>query len=166
MSSILPTVLGQGPDQALAWSNGIEDERLRSGALTYILEGVSKREPQEAAEMLVRLDDSEAALRAADDVAGAMARTDLDQAIVWSEGLEPGLRAEAVEGVISLYASRDAEAASRWMESLSTDTDLDPAIRRFAWHSQASTPSLPPTGFPVFKTKALTTKCTTAWWGW
>ena len=88
------------------------------------------------------LEDREAAERVADDIGGSLARSNLDEAIAWSEALEPDIRSEAVEGVISLYASRDARAASQWLESLSGDTNLDAAIRRFAWHTQAREPEL------------------------
>jgi len=81
-------------------------------------------------------------VRVADDVAGSLARVDLEGAKNWSAGLDDDLRAEAVEGIIGHYASQDPVAASEWLGSLAGTTNLDSAIRQFAWRSQGSQPEL------------------------
>ena len=81
-------------------------------------------------------------MRVADEVAGSLARLDLQQAITWSATLQDDVRAEAVEGIISHYASQDPHAASDWLGSLSGTTNLDSAIRSFAWTSQRKNPEL------------------------
>ena len=43
---------------------------------------------------------------------------------------------------MSHYASLDPVAASNWLGSLPTTTNLDSAIRQFAWRSQRSEPEL------------------------
>ncbi len=142
LRSMLPFVLEAGVDDAISWTGRLADPRLRSGAITFLLSEISKSAPGQAARIMAGLEDREAAERVADDIGGSLARSNLDEAIAWSEALEPDIRSEAVEGVISLYASRDARAASQWLESLSGDTNLDAAIRRFAWHTQAREPEL------------------------
>lgn len=142
LRAMLPYVLETGVDGAINWTANLADDRLRSGALTFILSDVSKSEPERAATLMAGLEDREAAKRVADDIGASLARRDLDRAISWSEALQPDIRSEAVEGVISLYASQDAEAASRWLESLSGETNLDAAIRRFAWNTQGREPEL------------------------
>ena len=142
LRAMLPYVMETGVDGAINWTANLADDRLRSGALTFILSDVSKSEPEKAATLMAGLKDRETAKRVADDIGASLARRDLDRAISWSEALQPDIRSEAVEGVISLYASQDAEAASRWLESLSEETNLDAAIRRFAWNTQSREPEL------------------------
>ena len=142
LQSILPYVMENGSDVALTWAAGIADPQLKSGAISYIMGNLAGSEPLRAAELLNTLDDREAALRAADDVAGSYARFDLEEAKSWSAGLDEDLRGEAVEGVIGHYASRDPVAASEWMASLAGTTNLDSAIRQFAWRSLGVQPEL------------------------
>ncbi|MFP6856475.1 MAG: hypothetical protein VCA73_04335 [Roseibacillus sp.] len=139
---VLPFVLQNGAEIALNWTNGIADERLKSGAIGYIMSDISDHEPERAAQLLVTLADNNAAVRVADEVAGSLARFDLQQAITWSATLQDDVRAEAVEGIISHYASQDPHAASEWLGSLSGTTNLDSAIRSFAWTSQRKNPEL------------------------
>ena len=142
LQSILPYVMENGSDLALTWAAGIADPQLKSGAISYIMGDLAGSEPLRAAELLNTLDDREAATRAADDVAGSFARVDLEEAKTWSAGLDEDLRAEAVEGVIGHYASQDPVAASEWLGSLAGTTNLDSAIRQFAWRSLGSEPEL------------------------
>jgi len=142
LQSILPFVMENGSDIALTWTAGIADAQLKSGAITHIMSDLAGSEPARAAELLVTLDDRDAAVRAADDVAGSLARVDLEEAKNWSTGLDDDLRAEAVEGIIGHYASQDPVAASEWLGSLAGTTNLDSAIRQFAWRSQGSQPEL------------------------
>jgi hypothetical protein len=142
LQSILPFVMENGADIALTWTAGIADAQLKSGAITYIMSDLADSEPMRAAELLITLADNDAAVRVADDVAGSLARVDLEQAKNWSAGLDDDLRAEAVEGIIGHYASQDPVAASEWLGSLAGTTNLDSAIRQFAWRSQGSQPEL------------------------
>ncbi len=142
LQSILPYVMENGSDVALTWAAGIADPQLKSGAISYIMGDLAGSEPLRAAELLNTLDDREAATRAADDVAGSFARVDLEEAKTWSAGLDDDLRAEAVEGVIGHYAAQDPVAASEWLGSLAGTTNLDSAIRQFAWRSLGSEPEL------------------------
>ena len=142
LQSILPFVMENGVDIALTWTAGIADAQLKSGAITYIMRDLADSEPMRAAELLITLGDNDAAVRVADDVAGSLARVDLEEAKNWSAGLDDDLRAEAVEGIIGHYASQDPVAASEWLGSLAGTTNLDSAIRQFAWRSQGSQPEL------------------------
>ncbi len=142
LRSVLPFVTRDGIDTALQWSNRIADERLRSGAVSFILSDLSDSQPGEAARLLVDLDDQAVAARVADQVAGSLARSDLELALNWAGGLQGDLRAEAAEGIISHYASRDPQAAGAWLDSLAGSTNLDPAIRSFAWATHRSEPAL------------------------
>ena len=142
LQSMLPFVLQDGVEIALDWTEGIADKRLKSGALTYIVSDLSENQPEEAARVLLTLEDQSAAVRVADEVAGSLARVSIEHAITWSEGLPDDVRAEAVEGIVGRYASQDPDAASRWLESLSGTTNLDAAIRSFAWTTQRREPQL------------------------
>jgi hypothetical protein len=142
LQGILPFVMENGADLALNWAAGLADPQLKSGALTYIMSDLADSEPMRAAELLITLGDNDAAVRVADDVAGSLARVDLEQAKNWSAGLDDDLRAEAVEGIIGHYASQDPVAASGWLGSLAGTINLDSAIRQFAWRSQGSQPEL------------------------
>lgn len=143
LQSMLPFVMQNGADVALQWTAGLADERLKSGAITFIMSDLSQHQPEVAAEILTTLDDNQAAMRVADEVAGSLARVSLERAITWSEGLQDDVRGEAVEGIIGPYASQDPQAASQWLESLAdTDTNLDAAIRSFSRSSLNSDPQL------------------------
>ena len=140
---MIPLLLADGVTSAVTWTNGITDDVLRSGALTYIARDLSDSDPEAAADLVLSAPDQESKIRAIDDIAESWAERDLDAAIAFTERLEPELRAEAAEGVVGELASKDPQEASRWMESLSaTGTDLDPAIRSFVWNSWAKEPEL------------------------
>ena len=142
LQSLLPFVMESGAANALTWTAGIADPQLQSGAINYIMRDFADSNPRGAAALLLTLDDKRMAARAADNVAGSLARVDLEEAKKWSTGLDEELRSEAVEGVISHYASLDPVAASDWLGSLPTTTNIDSAIRQFAWRSQRSEPAL------------------------
>jgi len=143
LNSMIPLVLADGVDNAITWSNGITDEILRSGALTYIARDLSNRDPAQAAALVLSAPDEESRVRAIDDIAGSWAEQDLDAAIAFTEGLDPKLQSEAAEGVVGKLASKDPQKASRWMESLAANgTNLDPAIRSFVWNSFSKEPEL------------------------
>ncbi|RPF85430.1 MAG: hypothetical protein CBB78_012645 [Roseibacillus sp. TMED18] len=90
--------------------------------------------PEEETEYLRQIDESQKEKE--------RALEDLEEAKRWSTGLDEELQSGAVEGVISHYASLDPVAASNWLGSLPTTTNLDSAIRQFAWRSQRSEPEL------------------------
>lgn len=142
LRQILPLVTQEGVEDALDWSRSIADEQLRSGAITFILSDLSREAPEQAAAAVINLDDSKVAARVVDDIAGSWARQSLDDAIAWTQDLEPNLRAEAAEGLIGPYASQDPEGAAQWLTSLSGTTNLDGAIGRFAWTSMQKNPQL------------------------
>lgn len=144
LQSMLPFVMENGADIALTWTEGIADARLKSGAITYIMTDLAESEPARAAELLISIGDNDAALRVADDIAGSLARSDLQQAISWSANLNDDIRGEAIEGIIGHYATKDPVAASEWLGSIanSSTTNLDSAIRQFAWRSQREHPAL------------------------
>ena len=143
LNSMIPLLLADGVTSAVTWTNGITDDVLRSGALTYIARDLSDSDPEAAADLVLSAPDQESKIRAIDDIAESWAERDLDAAIAFTERLEPELRAEAAEGVVGELASKDPQEASRWMESLSaTGTDLDPAIRSFVWNSWSKEPEL------------------------
>ena len=142
LQSLLPFVIEGGAADALTWTAGIADSQLQSGAINYIMRDFADSNPRGAAELLLTLEDKRVAARAVDNVAGSLARVDLEEAKRWSTGLDEELQSGAVEGVISHYASLDPVAASNWLGSLPTTTNLDSAIRQFAWRSQRSEPEL------------------------
>ena len=142
LQSLLPFVMESGAADALTWTAGIADPQLQSGAVNYIMRDFADSNPRGAAELLLTLEDKRVAARAVDNVAGSLARVDLEEAKRWSTGLDEELQSGAVEGVISHYASLDPVAASNWLGSLPTTTNLDSAIRQFAWRSQRSEPEL------------------------
>ncbi len=142
LQTMLPFVMQDGIEVALNWSAGIADGRLKTGAVTYIMSDLTQSQPEVAAEVLGGLEDSSAAVRVADDVGGALARISLERAVRWSEGLQPDLRAEAMEGIVPHYAAEDPQAASQWLESLSGTTNLDAAIRSFALTAQHQEPQM------------------------
>ena len=142
LQSLLPFVMEDGAASALTWSAGIADPQLKNGAINYIMRDFAGSDPRGAAELLLTLDDKGTAAQAADNVGGALARVDLEEAKNWSAGLEEELQSGAVEGVIGHYASLDPVAASDWLDSLPPTINLDAAIRQFAWRSQRSEPAL------------------------
>lgn len=142
LQTMLPFVMDGGVDQALTWTNSIADSQLKSGAISFIMSDLSESQPKEAAERLAVLEDNTAVLRVANDVAGSLARADLEHAIVWSESLQPDVRAEAVQGIVSHYASQDPRAAAQWLDTLAGTTNLDSAIQTFASTAQHSDPQL------------------------
>ena len=143
LSAMIPHLLAEGVDNAIIWSNGITDEALRSGALSFIARDIAEDNPAQAAEILMTATDENSRLRAVDNIAEAWARQDLDAAIAFAEDLDPKLRAEAAEGVVGQMVGKDPIRASQWMESLAASgTNIDSSIRTFAWRAISDEPEL------------------------
>jgi len=139
---MIPVVLEDGFDSALQWSDAIADERLRSGAVAYLLRDLSRTDPEGAAQALLAVSDAAGAQRAVEDVADALAGSDLNEAVRWTESLSPDLRGPAAEGVIMDLAREDPQRASQWLDSLSSSLEVDGAIQRFVWTARQSEPQL------------------------
>ena len=100
LQSLLPFVIEGGAADALTWTAGIADSQLQSGAINYIMRDFADSNPRGAAELLLTLEDKRVAARAVDNVAGSLARVDLEEAKRWSTGLDQELQSGAVEGVL------------------------------------------------------------------
>lgn len=142
LRSILPLVLREGVDGALAWTGTIGESILRQGATTYIAESVAESDPRRAAEIVLALPDREFQTRNIDDISRRWAEESLDEAVAWAESLEPDVLSRAAEGIVAEMASDDPARASEWMESLAGTTNLDPAIGTFVRQAARSDPEL------------------------
>jgi len=107
----------QGPAEAVAWAEGLENEQLRRDAVTGALVGWSEIDPAAAAEYAADkyADVPEVVTavydgwvdRAAEQAAAAAAALD-----------DPTLRAAATAAVVDAWAASDPVAAAAWIDGL------------------------------------------------
>lgn len=139
LAAMLPHLIRQGPDAARIWVAGLEDERLRDGAMVRLAEQLASVDPKGTAEWLVA-NPGAAADQRLNNVFDAWARQDQAGAIASFNSLPPGAaRSNAFRGVVSAVAASDPQAAAAMLNRHSGDV-TDGAVRSFVWHSFGSDP--------------------------
>ncbi|NNC88932.1 MAG: hypothetical protein HKN82_10790, partial [Akkermansiaceae bacterium] len=129
LRAMLPLVLSDGLDPALAWSETIPDSVLRQGAVTFIAQSIADEDPQQAADIVLSLPEREFQERGLYGISASWADADPDGAMAWAENLDPELRDEAAAGIVADLARNDSLRAAEWIESLAGSTDIQPAVR-------------------------------------
>jgi hypothetical protein len=141
LASLLPYVLTKGGDAAREWVSSIQDEQLREGVLSRVVEQLANREPKETADWLLA-NPSQATLRQLDDAMAAWAEKDQTGAVTYYDALPTGeARTNALRGIVNTMAGENPKEAARFMDSHPADTN-DQVVQQFVWHSSQADPAL------------------------
>lgn len=141
LASLLPYVLTKGGNAAREWVSSIQDEQLREGVLSRVVEQLAAKEPRETADWLLA-NPSQASLRQLDDALSAWAEKDQKGAIAYYDALPSGeARTNALRGIVNTMATENPKEAARFMDSHPADTN-DQVVQQFVWHSSQEDPAL------------------------
>ena len=141
LNALLPHIMSQGGDAAKNWATGIEDDRLRDGAIRRVAEQLAKDDPRGTAEWLSN-NGGEAANGAIDNVMGVWAREDSSAAVAHFEGMPAGeLRTNALRGLTNQMAMESPSEAANFLDAHASDAD-DNTYRQFVWHSFRDEPAV------------------------
>lgn len=126
-----PYVMQYGFDYAQDWIANIGDDGLRGEASRRMARNLTELDPAQAAAWNTTIADTDTRRDVSETVADSWARTDLDAAKTWVQGLPEDTKSEAAEGVARHYARQDPAAAAQWLSGLGDNPDLDGARRVF-----------------------------------
>lgn len=141
LSAVMGHYLKQGPDTARAWALGIEDERLRAGAISRIADNLARIDPKGTADWLLA-NPGEGASRAMDDVMERMAEQDTQAALSYFQSInDPALKSSALEGITDQLAAKDPQASLALMDA-NPELVTDDVVQEFVWSARREDPAL------------------------
>ncbi|MFD0893850.1 hypothetical protein KBB96_10535 [Luteolibacter ambystomatis] len=139
--SLVPTVMAQGPDAAMAWADNLRDPSLRDRAMREIAPRLAEKDPRTAANWLTAANTPDAA-NTMDDVMTAWMKGNPSEATGYYETLPAGdLRREALSSVIASMASSDPNQAMTFLNNHRGEA-TDAIYEEFVWNSARSQPEL------------------------
>ena len=109
------------PDEAVAWTQGIEDKDLRMTITAGIATTMGETDPNAAAELALKTLQSGKLL---DDTVVAIlqrwAQTDPQAAAAWLEKFPEGqLREDAMSSFVKIWSAKDPDSSDRWIAATS-----------------------------------------------
>jgi hypothetical protein len=140
LRSTVLAVMEGGLDSAIQWSDGIADDNVNAEAVKLILRNVATHDPERAAELMPEMGGS--ARGAADRIALALAKSDVDRAMAWTRELEGEGRNNAARGIVMALSKEDPHRAVEYLESMRGTTDLSVSATAFAWGASLVEPAL------------------------
>ncbi len=133
VSSVLAQWASSAPRDVLTWARSVTNEDTRRGALTFVVQTLSRTDTAEARNVFMHDLTPEAQAASAPGLAQSLARRDLAGTRAWAESLPPGpARDGALSGVIREWASQDAAGAARWIEQMPPGESRDTVVTQFA----------------------------------
>lgn len=141
LSAVMGHYLKQGPEAARNWAAGIEDERLRAGAISRIADSLARIDPVGTADWLLA-NPSEGSTRAMDDVMERMTESDPQAAISYFENInDAAMKRRALEGLTDELARRDPQAALNLINA-NPEFVSDNVVQEFVWSARGKDPAL------------------------
>jgi len=141
LAALVPTVMAQGPDAAMAWADSLQDPSLRDRAMREIAPRLAEKDPRTAANWLAAANTADAA-NTMDDVMTAWMRNNPSEAAGYYETLPAGdLRTEALSSMIASMASSDPNQAMTFLNNHRGEA-TDAIYQEFVWNSARSQPEL------------------------
>ncbi|NNC88701.1 MAG: hypothetical protein HKN82_09620 [Akkermansiaceae bacterium] len=128
---MLPYVAQNGFGFTTDWLSSIDDEGLLRETSRRAARTLTKMDAARAGDWIRSMENVKARRDASEEVSDQWARTDLEAARRWAEGLPQDTRTEAAEGVVRQMARRDPERAAQWLAGLENSPDLDGARYSF-----------------------------------
>jgi hypothetical protein len=138
-----------GPDQAMAWAQGLPDHdpkhaSLKSEAIERVVEAIADADPQAAASWVEQLRDEAAegqSLPIVLRLTMRWAREDGEAAMRWLSTLAPAADIPtAVQETFRTWYLHDRQAATDWIVAAKLEPWLDPALATFAQQQSTKHP--------------------------
>lgn len=140
LASIIPHIASQGKENALLWLNTITDERLLTGATSYLAASLAKTDAPATAEWVESLAESEGKSRALGEIAEQWADQDLPTAIAWTNTLDSTSKSSAAREIIGPYARENPSEAAAWLHTMSDTPQYNDISRSYIWNTARSHP--------------------------
>lgn len=141
LAGMMQHILKQGPDVSRSWIDGIDDERLRNGAMLRMSGALAEADPQGTADWLVK-NPGEAANRRLDDVYETWAGKDYNSALASLNSLPAGdAKTNALSGLVSKQAGDNPAQALALLNTYQADVN-DGVVRDFVRHSFDKDPQI------------------------
>jgi hypothetical protein len=118
MSSVLAGWASEQPESAMAWVEGLTNEKERNDFTRGLVHGLAQRDVQNATAYVLKL--SEGGNERAAEYMGAIARQQLsqgvDSAVLWSDSLPDGpIKGNALHTIANEFVRQDPEEAAEWI---------------------------------------------------
>lgn len=141
LAGMMQHILKQGPEVSRSWIDGIDDERLRNGAMLRMSGALAEADPKGTADWLVK-NPGEAANRRLDDVYETWAGKDYNSALASLNSLPAGeAKSNALSGLVSKQASDNPTQALALLNTYPADVN-DGVVRDFVRHSFDKDPQI------------------------
>jgi len=142
LATIIPHIVKDGQEKALAWLDSISDERLRNGATSYIARSLAEKDPEATASWATAISNEDARQRAIGEVADTWADKDVSSAVAWTETLQGADKTSAASQLIGEYTRESPEQASQWLDSFAGKDGYDNVARSFIWNTARNNPEM------------------------
>mgnify|MGYP003577147038 CR=1 FL=1 len=140
LNAMQPYVMQYGFDYATSWIAGVGDEEIRNRASRQMARDLANLDPVQASQWNTAMGNVEVRRDVSEIVSDRWARTGLDSARRWVEGLPEDTKSEAAEGVARQFARQDPEGAATWLVSLGNNPALHGARQIFIEESFRRSP--------------------------
>jgi len=140
LDAMIPHLLTQGVDATRAWIANLNDESLRSGAMSRVAERFAANDPAGTVSWLLQ-GANEATERSMDNVYRVWTNNDSAAAVASLAGLPAGdVRANAMRGVVSSVTRSDPQMAISLMNRYNNDL-TDRVVGTFVWRANDVDPA-------------------------
>jgi hypothetical protein len=133
ISSVVGNWASNAPRDVLAWARTLTNEDTKRGALTFVVQTLTRDNAAEARTVFMQDLTPEAQAAAAPQLAESLAKRDLAATRAWAESLPPGAaRDGAFGGIVREWAAQDAAGAAGWIEKMPAGEGRDMVVTQFA----------------------------------
>jgi hypothetical protein len=139
IDAVTKALLMSGTEAAFAFPETIADEHLKGSFVVMISQNLARRDPQAAADWIATM-DGKMQERASGNVAGRLARLDLEKATEFVSSLQPSARANAAAATVPVMSSKDIAGTAKWVSTLSGTPGYDKVVESFVWSCDERAP--------------------------
>ncbi len=133
IDAVAKALLMKGTEAAFAFPDTIEDEHLKGSFIMMISQNLARRDPQAAADWVAAMGSGDLQNRASGNVAGRLARVDVDKAAAFVSSLQPAAKASAAAATVPAMSANDIAGTARWVSSLAGTPGYDRIVESFVW---------------------------------
>ena len=128
------------PQQAVAWSRQLGDEKVRGMVLGRVISAIADRAPEQAAALLAEL-PAASQPTVISELAVTWAQNDPDSAAAWVVQLPEGeAKSRAIGGIVVKKSQQDLVRTASWLEQLPVGASRDAAVREFTSRAVGTDP--------------------------
>ena len=139
IDAMAKALLIKGMEEAFAFPDTIEDEHLKGSFVLMISQNLSRQDPQAAADWVAAMDGA-LQERSAGNIAGRLARMDVEKAEQFVNSLKPVAKADAAAATIPAMSQGDIAGTARWVSTMAGTPGYDKVVESFVWSCDERAP--------------------------